>query len=256
MLAVTGDVAAREQHGAIGPAASRARCRIAEPHLGWRDIRLEGAALKNIQPLSIVLDRQPPSVARPPQEAYVRGADLIATYAECPEPEMRTQIYWRTAAPSQPGVLAAIELLVSVQTSILDSCPRLETRSTLLADEILRLADPVAGPFVTLAPPPISGEPSEPCGGPRCYLFRLASSAYSYAEMIYPAVAELSEMESVARDLAFQATLRHQLFAARLEKGVVLRARILSLLCDRDGDAQTAALHYRAFLAGQLPLTT
>lgn len=143
-----------------------------------------------------------------------------------------------------------------MQTSLLDSCPRLATESALVANEILRLSDPQLEEFVELAPPPNPDEPTEPCGGPHCYLFRLPASAYSYVEMIYPAVAEMTEVDSLKQGLSFQATLRHQLFAEQLEKGVVLRARLLALLCDRQGDQAMAARHYRAFLADELPLTT
>ncbi len=50
--------------------------------------------------------------------------------------------------------------------------------------------------------------------------------------------------------------LAHQLFAERLEKGVILRARVLGVLVDRDGDLAAAARHYENFVSAAPPLTT
>ena len=42
----------------------------------------------------------------------------------------------------------------------------------------------------------------------------------------------------------------------RLEKGVILRARVLGVLVDRDDDQRQAAALARRFLANESPLTT
>ena len=56
----------------------------------------------------------------------MRGDDLIATYAERPDAgDANAGLLARRAAHRPHGALAAIELLLSVQTSLLDSWPRL-----------------------------------------------------------------------------------------------------------------------------------
>ena len=59
-------------------------------------------------------------------ECYARGVDLVATYAEAPEEEVRPQFYWRRI-PRDPATGAhGFELIASLQTNLLDSRPLLE----------------------------------------------------------------------------------------------------------------------------------
>jgi hypothetical protein len=51
-------------------------------------------------------------------------------------------------------------------------------------------------------------------------------------------------------------SIRHQLFASFLEKGVILRARLRGEFLPRERDADLAAEAYRQFLAAPPPLTT
>ena len=153
---------------------------------------------------------------------------------------MRTQVYWRAGSHAQQDAIAAIELLVSVQTSLLDSCPRLVARSELFVDEVLCIDDTGR-----------AGNRQSPRTSRAGYLFRPAGQDFSYAEMIHPADAHGTRLESQAVDRGQRVELSHQLFAERLEKGVILRARVLGLWLDRAGDQDAAAKHFQAFLAAR-----
>ena len=143
-----------------------------------------------------------------------------------------------------------------MQTSLLDSCPQLVVESHLLASEALRLTDAQAAKFTSIVPPSSEADPDALPGAPNCYLFRLPGRQYSYAEMLQPAAAQSSAWDGWLHDTDYRLQLRHNLFSERLEKGVILRARILGVLVDRRDDKQAAARHWNTFLAEDLPLTT
>lgn len=221
-----------------------------EPALGLCELQIDGRPISTAcNPLGVDLvgGAKRPSPAA--VEEYVRGGDLVATYADCPAPQLRSQIYWRATSHRTEGAIAAIELVISVQTSLLDSSPRLATRSTLNVDEAVYL--PSAGDAKRVEE-----------GKSSCCLYRLSETPFSYAEMVHPAQSQESAVEVPANAGAggdagsTRLELRHQLFPERLEKGVILRARVLGVFLDRQGDLEAAARHYAAFLAAEPPLTT
>jgi len=233
---------------------------LSQPALGLAELRLSGGALVAMQLLGVEL---PSSDAQGDRlvEAYLRGDDLVATYAEpgftSPaggSSAFRWQVYWRACAARFPRALAAIETIVSVQTGLLDSWPQLTLRSTIPAAEVAvwridagrndcnceRIAPGVATTTISAAE------------GWGCFGFRLAGSSACYLETIHPADFDSS---AVASAPANRFALRHTLFRERLEKGVILRSRALGLvLPDWPTSAAIAEIH--AALADEaLPLT-
>lgn len=197
-----------------------------------------------------------------PADHYVRVGDLVATYADVPQAAMRTEIYWRgdvqlDAPAGIKPALGAVELMISVQTNMLDSRPHLVARSQLPAVQLLQLVDEEQAEFAPL--PAISGDAFQglPADRPRCVLLRLPTLDVSYAEMVHPADPGRSEIRRVSQPSQTPETfeLRHHLFAAELEKGVILRARVLGVLLERAGDEAAAARYYQAFAATAPPLT-
>ena len=240
----------------------------AQPALGLRDLRIDQQPISETRLLQIELNRadatrksvEPRGADANPDSTlvdyYVRSGDLIATYPESPEPAMRSQVYWRAASHDARGAIAAIEVVASVQTSLLESCPKLGMRSELIASEAFQLADPERGTFNNLVTPGRGTDAEERNAVLPCYLFRLPGMKYSYAEMVHPAGAHESEWDGWLAGGDFRMQLRHQLFADRLEKGVILRTRVLGLIVDRLDDKAATARHYAAFLSEELPLTT
>ena len=172
--------------------------------------------------------------AAPPADAYERGGDLVLTCAETAVRPLRVQVYWRVL-PSEalPAGAAGFDLQVSVQTSLLDADSTLWTETTAPARHVARLANTAAD----------------------CWLFRLPDSRYCYAEMIHPADDRGCALSRGA-NAADGWLLRRSLFGERLEKGVILRARLRGLLLPRQDDEQGAIAASAAFMASQLPLTT
>jgi hypothetical protein len=219
---------------------------LLDPAHGLDELRIDGRLISAAcRPLGVELVGANRPAEPAAVEQYVRGGDLVATYSDCPEPALRTQIYWRVGSHPAEGAIAAVELVISVQTSLLDSSPRLATRSMIGGDEALCL----------LAP---DGAWQCDTGRSSCHLYRLAETPFSYAEMVHPAQSLESaiELPSLAGAASKRLELRHQLFLERLEKGVILRARVLGVFLDRQDDQSAAERHYAAFLSAELPLTT
>jgi hypothetical protein len=220
------------------------------PQDGLRDVQIDDQPLAGVNALRLEL----PAITRGDDvERYVRGGDLIASYADRPFPRMRSEVYWRAAAHQRHGALAAVELIASLQTDLLDSHPELAVQSNLIVSEAYQLSQ-FDGEQFTPVVPPTADAPAD--DAPRCYLFRLPGRQFSYAEMVHAAEGGQSSWEGWLHGADYRMELRHQLFARTLEKGVILRARILSVLLERSDDKRAAVAHWRAFLNEAPPLTT
>jgi hypothetical protein len=183
---------------------------------------------------------------------HVRGSDLVAVFRETPQWPVRVELLWRWAASRPAGVLAAVELIVSVATELLDSRPALTVRTALAADEVLRLADAGGSRFLPLVPQ--HGLSLGPGAGPGCLLFRRQGGQTSYAEMIHPADFHRDQLTGGAAADA-KVEFRHKLFPQGLEKGVILRAWLRGLFCCRADDTAIVAKTYRDFAALDPPLS-
>jgi hypothetical protein len=187
-------------------------------------------------------------------DAYTRCGDLVGIYAPIEQHPFRSQAYWRfdSHALTCGGATAleAIELVASKQTDLLDSRPDLTVTSMLPATAAWQLKTEQGGfAEMMLSQATTVGRRD----GLSCFVFRLPGKQFSYAEIVYPLDFDTTEIAPIA---AGQISLRHHLFAHRLEKGVILRARVLGLILPQEGDLQTAALHYASFAASDPPLTT
>lgn len=221
------------------------------PAAGLQHVVVDDYELPSFQPLQVQLAEVNAGVDPQKLDVYERGCDLVVTYAEQPAADMRAWLYWRlNAAAVERGALAAVELIASVQTSLLDSCPRLTTASTLAAIEVLQLADASRKLFATLTPQDTA---MTRANRPACFLARLPGDAYSYLEIVHPGDTSDSRGEFPAPG---RAQITHRLFSERLEKGVILRARILGVVLERRGDLAAAIGHWNAFLQEEPPLTT
>ncbi|REK11580.1 MAG: hypothetical protein DWQ37_13790 [Planctomycetota bacterium] len=232
---------------------SRFRAEIAprHPSHGLQHVVVDGTSLTGFHPLGLELAE----AATEPSENYLRAGDLIVAYADQPATAMRAEAYWRAGTHAHRSAIAAIELVPSVQTNLLDSSPLLATRTDLVACEALQLTDPASASFTDLVPGSDEAQGEDASPGVHCYLFRLAGGKYSYAEMVYPRDTHRSRLQSTPQGDEYTIRLRHELFSQRLEKGVILRARVLGVLLDRQDDMAATVQHWNAFLAEALPLT-
>ena len=233
-----------------------------QPGLGLGRLRFAGGVIEPGQLLGVELPLSAPAGDRL-VEAYLRGDDLIATYADVAQPSFRWQIYWRALPGRFPQALAAIEAIVSVQTGMLDSWPQLTLRSILPIARCAAWRAPLGGAGLQCErfDPGTTLKTISAAEGWGCFGFDLSGAAASYVEMVHPADFDSSSVEDLAvpsqgTGSAAGVSLRHPLFRERLEKGVILRSRVLALLLPEWPTFGTIADIERAFVDEELPLTT
>jgi hypothetical protein len=239
----------------VGPLQASAR--LDRPEAGLSALMLAGQPLPGAKLLGIELtgeNEAAPMVA----DAYCRGGDLVASYADPKVQPTAVQLYWRVN-PAPAPALAEIDLEVSVQTPLLDSDPALWTRSRLPKAVFLCIGGSAVADFSEIDPHVGELEIEnvnelEPASLPSGWLVRPAGAGMSYFEMVHPADFCVSRL--VREDPSGEWLLRHRLFVSRLEKGVILRARVRGVLLEREGDCQQAAAAYRRFIESPPPLTT
>lgn len=195
---------------------------------------------------------------------FVRGGDLVATYAETPGRPLRAEVYWRVMADSAESQIAhsvpaptRIELVISVQTSRLHMDPALTVATTLPAGiAVRRLCDPATGQFVDCPASDGHRQVFEPGTGTGCLMFREAG-ALSYLEMVHPADFRQTQLVVGSADSA-GCHLEHRLFESSvggLEKGVILRSRLRGMFLRGQQAEELALAEYRRFAASEPPLT-
>ncbi|MHC4398890.1 MAG: hypothetical protein ACYTG0_04340 [Planctomycetota bacterium] len=228
-----------------------ARIDLSPPSGGLAGVRLGDESLGDTSLLAI--DAPPFAASNPaPLERHVRGAKLVAAYEESDDWPVRVDLSWRAEPlPSPHGSCVSVQLVVSVRTSVLETRPELCVSSSLPNADVLRMADGLTGRFKELTD--ADSSTIKPLPGTTCVLVRPADSGWSYAEMVHPADSLLDRFGHRRRgDQTVE--LRHTLFPHPLEKGVILRARIVGAFVPRSADARRAADCYAAFAAEEPPL--
>jgi hypothetical protein len=221
------------------------------------------------------------------ESAYVRGADLVVSYRMSKTPAIRWEVYWRELA-CKDNTIGGIELILSVETDLLDSDPRLWVGSRVPAAELLQIlpgSSPPAQPIdigkgcekVGLPPSrhrentrdSVSGEVPVPISSPPrsvgnsafmsleppgLLLVRPPQVSFSYVELIHPADFSALTVSSDGADPPVLVS-RFHLFDQHLEKGVIRRGRLRGLVLPRGDDIELATACYHSFLQSAVPLT-
>jgi hypothetical protein len=226
---------------------------VSDPAGGLLIDQVAGARIPPSAIFQILLSIPPGAADSSAVDCFVRGTDLVATYAETAARQFRAQVYWRNSEQATDDEVAAtVELILSVQTSLLDSDPTISVGSLLAVSEAHRLSDADSADFK-----PCGAEAQEiafePATGPGCFLFRQQSSP-SYVEMVHPADFRQATLTFHGSPVG-KFALAHRLFHRRLEKGVILRSRLRGVFVPHDRDMELAAAEYRRFAASEPPLT-
>ena len=229
---------------------------LTRPAQGMVEVQPCGGSLSAAHLLGVTVPSLPAGDATSLIECYVRGKDLVGSYEDSAGGAVRVDVSWRAVSPSPAEkFVAAVELVVSVRTDLLDGQPELAVRSKLVSTETLRLVDADAARYRSADTSPETPTVMQPAEGPGCLLFRVPGMELSYAEMVHPADFQHDELSGVPGN---EATMRisHRLFSERLEKGVILLARVRGVFVPRDEDTHIAAACYTAFAAAEPPLAS
>ena len=218
----SGDVTQlRLQRVAATSIATDVELRRPTPGLVWRHCEGNRAEIADFRVLMEDLD------SMGPEDAYVRGTDVVVTYEPTASRPHRVQIYWR-ALPLSDHVCSAVDVFVSTQTDQLQSDPRRLTRLRLINGVWEELPD--SSPVI-------------------CYVGRAAGSHVSCIALHHPE--DLAQTHRLP-----DGVLEQRLFVDALEKGVILRARLRVAIVAREHDLALARELRASFLAQPLPLDT
>ncbi len=237
----------QEEHtirASFGPL--RATLDVAAPWRGFVDLcvgshQLPGAAL-----LGVVLPSASLPSATAPADCCVRSGELALSYRPAAS-SLQIDTLWRVLADDDPLTITRLDLIVSVRTEQLETEADIAVQSVLPCREMLRLAPTHAGQFALLdADSPHTLRPGD---GESCLLCRLPGGELSYVEMLHPADFSLDRVQRSAQGRFSGAKIMHRLFPQRVEKGVILRARLRTALVPCHDDVQHAAALFAAFVA-------
>lgn len=164
-------------------------------------------------------------------DVYVRGHDLVCSMGPTETHPFATQLYWTIRhLDVAPAPLAAVSLLVSVRTDLLDTQPAVEIAS----EASYRALDTL-----------------DVDGGP-AYVMPLREQLTLVDFAMPRDCARQSADESAAGRLVVERTL----FDHFLEKGVIRTGRLFAAVMPGDVDQPAVTRLCHAMLATKLPLTT
>ncbi len=232
----------------LAVARFQATLQLRRPGDGLVDVKLAHTPLAESRFLGIAVPPAESTAVPMPTDCYVRGSEVVVGYEATAGWPVQIDAAWRemTSAATSDWI-AAVELVVSVRTALLDSRPELSVCGAIAAEEQWRLVDP-AGPRFEATGVSQSRSAWAWERGPSCLLFRLLQSGFSYVEMVHPADFCGDELTHVAGENP-RLCACHRLFAAPLEKGVLLRGRVRGIFVPRTDDLAIAAAAYARFAA-------
>lgn len=170
---------------------------------------------------------------------WLRGDDLIAVYEPADARHLRATAMWRPLDAAGAG--SAWELTLSAQTASWHSDPALAVTADVACAELLWSHGVAESGWTAGA--------GGPAAEATCVLLRRADSATLVA--VHPADAR----RLVVRRAAGRAAIACWLFSTALEKGVLLRSRVLAAVGPAAGAEAWAAGLLAAFAASPPPLT-
>ena len=182
-------------------------------------------------------------------DQWLRAADAVAVYEPDDPRRLRATAMWRIATPP-PGAIAAWELVVSAQTSLLASDASLTVMSEVHGEELLAAEWPTGG--ARLAWRSVTGRRG-PAATTGCLLVRRRDvDATSVLIAVHP-----GDARGLAASIAAgRARIACALFKSQVEKGVLLRGRVLAAIGPAAGDEAWAAAVATAFAASPPVLET
>jgi hypothetical protein len=241
-----------EFHARLRTPSLSAKVNLRHPEQGLVDVEWLQEPLVDAQLLQVPMSGA--ELSRQLTDSYVRGLDLVTSYAADAGQSVTTQIYWRYFAHADLQA-AGIEVIVSVRTESAEADSCLALGSKLPCRELLQAVTPEARRFESCGGLP--GMAGQSIGRDRdgvgLFLRRLNDNA-SYVEMVHPA--DFLAVEFVSRGGPTPCVRsRFRLLEERVEKGVIRRVRGRGLLCPRQDDEAVAREGYRRWLASAWPLS-
>jgi len=185
--------------------------------------------------------RAPVGMAAALADRWVRGDDIVAVYQPADPRRLEATAMWRSIT----GFRNAWELVLSAQTAVVESDPSLAVTCDVSAGEVI-VGREIEGrlqwsPLGSSAPFPRDATCLAVC-----------RSADAVLVAVHPADAR----RVVVVDEGVRLRIACWLFSAAIEKGVLLRGRVLAAIGPAGDDMRWADALVTAFAASPPPLTT
>jgi hypothetical protein len=177
------------------------------------------------------------------------GSLLSATYDAAESFPVQTSVAWRVGAPSPQSSLTIVDAVFSIATERLNAQPRFSVRSVVPAVEVLTATEPL-DTACWKSWMPSQEDPPHATESP-LVLFRLPGETFSYLEIADPMDSRWCRLTGHGRA---GVGLDRALFAATLEKGVILRSRLRGILLEQAEDLRCARAAYADFIRSEPPL--
>lgn len=205
--------------------------------LAWNNTALSG----NLFGVTVAQEAAEPSnLSTVGLDKFVRGDDLVANFPQTAAQPFSLHIYWRvTTAGSQ---LVIVDVIVSLQTSLLECFPKVMLTTNLPATEAWQVpggGSPASQIDARLESHKFAG-----------VLLRGANHTWSYLEVTYP-----DDLGSWQVDCAGSIMIRRELGGEFHEKGVIRRWRVRGAFLLSENDLETATRLIDEFAASPPPLT-
>jgi len=185
-------------------------------------------------------------------ERYVRGADYVATYAATRENPIVPHFYWRAKYHAALQAVQ-IEMVMSVQTDLLDSQPEASINSLAMESRLFWTESLLERRFEELKGSEPTRQIERGSSGEHLFVFRSERLGLSYAQLVHPTDFVAAHVHSKdGKPWLVESTL----FTDRLEKGVIRRGRICGWFLPAENDLEVAVELARQFVEEPLPLTT
>ena len=224
------------------PPLLRATVDLLNPHLGlgqlvYRDVPTSGFVQ------GIALGTTDPFSNQELSEIYVRGGDLVVSYAETQRRPFSLQIYWRATADKRGALL--LDTILSLETDLLESFPDLTAKTQLPATAAWSLSSDESNDESSGASSGASNVEKIALAEGRAVnlnanrvLLQPTGFDWSYAEAMHPADRSKSQLICTKGE---SLTMERQLGGQFLEKGVIRRLRgvFLPKAEDFEGAAQS-----------------
>lgn len=189
---------------------------VAAPSRGLAQLSWNGAALGGHL---LGVDA---GIAAPPDDAYVRGADLVVVYRETTERPYTVQVYWSAGGEADRGE-PILDATISIQTRQWEAYPRVSVTSALGGADAEALDD-------------------------SALIRRSPGADWSYVEVAPPLDFRL-DASGDAGGMVWRFSDHF------MERGVIRRLRVRGAVVPRKGDEAAARRLQAALLADAPPLT-
>lgn len=183
-----------------------------------------------------------------PTDHWLRGDDLAAVYEPADARHLRATVMWKMRA-GEAGV-TGWEVVVSAQTSLLTTDAAIAVVSTVEADDLL-WSD---GRGEQHDWQPIDPDGAVPAGATCILARRGAGDAHATSLLI--AVHPADHRHIIIARAGRRVQIECWLFSSAIEKGVLLRSRVLAAIGPAPTDAAWAGRIVAGFAASPPPLTT